>query len=75
VTLRARVGNGGAPTRVYFEYGATRRYGSRTRAVGPVRGDVAARIRTTPGTVLHFRAVATNAQGTRVAPDRTVRAG
>jgi hypothetical protein len=75
VTLRARVGNGGAPTRVYFEYGATRRYGSRTRAVGPVRGDVAARIRTTPGTVLHFRAVATNAKGTRVAPDRTVRAG
>jgi hypothetical protein len=74
VTLRARVTAGGLPTAVSFQYGTTRGYGKRTpsrRVTGTTT--VSVRVRFTPGTLVHFRAVATNAKGKQVAGDRTVR--
>ncbi len=73
VTLRARIATGGAATRVVFEYGATVRYGSRTRPMAPAGGDVSTRVRLQPGRLYHFRSVATNAKGKTAGPDRTVR--
>jgi hypothetical protein len=75
VTLRARVVSGGLPASVSFQYGATRAYGKRT-ARTRVSGTrtVSLRVRVTPGSLLHFRAVARNGKGTRTAPDRTARA-
>jgi hypothetical protein len=74
VTLRARVTAGGLPTAVSFQYGTTRGYGKRTpsrRVTGTTT--VSVQVRFTPGTLVHFRAVATNAKGKQVAGDRTVR--
>jgi hypothetical protein len=77
VTLRALVNAGGTATTVRFEFGASRSYGGRSnpkRVTGAVPVPVTATLRLRPGVVYHYRAVATNAQGTVRGPDRTVRA-
>lgn len=69
-TLRGSVNSDGPPTEVAFQYGKSRRYGSQARygQLGPI-GDPApvavALAGLTPGTVYHYRVLATNAQGVR----------
>jgi len=66
----------GLSTTVYFQYGTTTSYGSRTPnqiKTGNNYQNVFAGISgLTPGTTYHFRIVATNAVGTRHGTDRTV---
>ena len=66
----------GAATTVSFEYGTSTTYGSATpaQAIGsgnspaPFNADLTG---LTPGVIYHFRAVATNSQGTTTGPDAT----
>jgi hypothetical protein len=72
------VNPGGEPTGVYFEYGTTRRYGSRTADASAGNGTRARTVASTlsglrPNTVYHYRLVASNPSGVRSGADRTFR--
>jgi hypothetical protein len=73
-TLTGSVDPKGLPTEYHFEYGTTSSYGSATpkEAAGSGEGAVAksAGIAVQPGTVYHFRLVATNNVGSSYSPDR-----
>jgi hypothetical protein len=76
-TLNATVNPEGSETHYYFEYGETTAYGSTSPYEGagagvftvPARGAVA---NLRPGTIYHYRLVATNAGGTERGADRTL---
>jgi hypothetical protein len=77
-TLRGAVDPQGLPTSWHFEYGETTAYGTQTpprsAGRGTVARDVSFRVESlTPGTLYHYRVVATNADGTSVGADRTFR--
>ncbi len=70
-----RVQPGGIETRYYIEYGPTEAYGTRTEEASAGSGDVFEGVGVQlkdlePGTVYHFRIVATNAHGTTFGEDR-----
>jgi hypothetical protein len=72
------VNPGGEPTGVYFEYGTTTRYGSRTADASAGAGTRARSVASTlgglrPNTVYHYRLVASNPSGVRSGADRTFR--
>ena len=73
--LRARVDANGMPTQFRFEYGATAELGSQTDlgavVPGAVPGEVRALVEGLPGTIAHYRIVATNALGTAVGAIRS----
>ncbi len=76
--LTGAVDPNGEPTSFVFEYGTTRRYGSRTPDQGAGRGTSARRVTAQvsglqPDTVYHYRVVASNASGVRSGEDRTFR--
>ena len=76
--LTGSVDANGEPTSVAFEYGTTRRYGSRTSDLSAGRSTAPRRVTATvnglrPNTVYHFRIVASNASGVRSGADRTFR--
>ena len=65
-------------TSYYFEYGTTRRYGSRTGDAGAGSGDRARSVSADvgglqPNTVYHYRLVASNPSGVSSGADRTFR--
>jgi hypothetical protein len=73
--LTGAVTANGLPTKWYFDYGTSARYGSRTatRSAGSSTraSSVSASLsRLRPATVYHYRLVATNAAGTSVGDDR-----
>jgi hypothetical protein len=74
-TLKATVNPHGLSTSVYFQYGRTTSYGSRTpnqTKTGNTYQTVGANISgLSAGTTYHFRIVGTNAVGTRYGADRT----
>ncbi len=77
-TLHGRVNPRSLATTYFFQYGPTAAYGAQT-APGSLAAGVAA-VRVTgaagalvPATTYHFRLVATNATGTSVTADRTLR--
>ena len=74
-TLNGTVDPHGLSTTVYFQYGRTTSYGSRTpnqTKTGNVYQNVGANISgLSAGTTYHFRIVGTNAGGTRYGGDRT----
>lgn len=75
-TLVGRVDPNGEATTYYFEYGTTRRYGSRTGDASAGRGDSPRRVTLrveglAPNTRYHFRLVASNPSGVRSGEDRT----
>jgi len=74
-TLNGKLDPHGLSTTVYFQYGTTTSYGSRTPnqiKTGNNYQNVLASISDlTAGTTYHFRIVATNSAGTRVGGDRT----
>jgi hypothetical protein len=77
VTLVGRVDPNNSETRVWFEYGPSAVYDSRTPEV-EVSGDGARAITSSlgdlaPNTTLHYRIVAANAAGRRAGRDRIVR--
>ena len=70
----ASVNPNGVATSVTFQYGHATAYGSSTAAVATGAGTAAVRVQATianlsPGTVYHYRAVATNADGTTFGAD------
>ena len=72
------VNPGGEPTGVYFEYGLTNRYGSRTADATAGTGTRARPVASQltglrPNTVYHYRLVAGNPSGVRSGRDRTFR--
>ncbi len=75
VRLTGSVSAGSAPARFYFEYGRSRRYGSRTRAVSLPAGEqqriVARLVRLRPGATYHYRLIAVGQDGTCLGADRT----
>ena len=77
-TLRGTVNPHGAPTTYAFQWGLNTAYGQSTPNRNAGRGttgrDVSFRLGgLTPGTVYHYRIVATNADGTTVGVDRAFR--
>lgn len=75
-TLGGRVDPNGQPTTYYFEYGTTKRYGSRTPDVSAGNGSSAARVRAdvsglTANTTYHYRIVASNPSGVASGGDET----
>jgi hypothetical protein len=74
--LNGRLDPHGLSTTVYFRYGTTTSYGSRTPnqiKTGNTYQNVLASISgLTAGTTYHFRIVATNAAGTRYGTDTTL---
>ncbi|MDQ1632912.1 MAG: hypothetical protein QOC80_2884, partial [Frankiaceae bacterium] len=75
-TLHGTVDTGGSRTTYSFEYGATTSYGSSTAATTapPAAGATPVSAPVTglaPGTVVHYRVVATNRQGTSGGLDQT----
>jgi hypothetical protein len=74
-TLNGKLDPHGLNTTVYFQYGTTTSYGSRTPnqiKTGNNYQNVLASISDlTAGTTYHFRIVATNSAGTKVGGDRT----
>jgi hypothetical protein len=69
-----RVQPGGIETTYYIEYGPTEAYGSRTEEASAGSGDVFEGVGAhltglVPGTVYHFRIVASNAHGTTMGED------
>jgi hypothetical protein len=77
-TLAGSVDANGERTRFYFEYGTTRRYGSRTAEAAAGAGgaprQVTARVEgLAPNTRYHFRLVASNPSGVDSGADKTFR--
>lgn len=77
VTLHGTVNPHGLPTTCVFEFGPSPAYGDEEPCdPEPGNGDqsvqVSAAIDATPGTVLHYHLVATNANGSYSGPDETV---
>ncbi len=77
-TLRGSVDANGEPTSYAFQWGATASYGQQTatRSAGSGSSGRAVTFRLrglTPGTVYHYRIVATNRDGTAVGGDRSFR--
>lgn len=77
-TLTGKVHAGGEPTAVFFEYGTTRRYGSRTGDTAAGRGTAARDVSAAvgglqPNTVYHYRLVASNSSGVDSGDDRSFR--
>lgn len=77
-TLVGSVDPNGEATTYYFEYGTTRRYGSRTSDASAGRGANPRRVTAAvdglqPNTVYHFRLVASNPSGVDNGADRTFR--
>jgi chitodextrinase len=75
-TLTGRVDPNGEATTYYFEYGTTRRYGSRTGDASAGRGNDPRRVTLrveglAPNTRYHFRIVASNPSGVRSGENRT----
>jgi hypothetical protein len=75
-TLIGTVDANNAETTYFFEYGKTRRYGSRTPDTSAGKGNTRQRVRAQvdglePDTTYHFRVVARNADGVRSGADRT----
>jgi Fibronectin type III domain len=74
-TLRGWVYPHGLSTTVYFQYGRTTSYGSRTpnqiRTANTYQGVIANISGLVPNTTYHFRIVASNIAGTRYGTDRT----
>ena len=76
--LNGTVNPNGEPTGVYFEYGLTNRYGSRTADAAGGNGTRARPVSSVvtglqPNTVYHYRLVASNPSGVRSGADRTFR--
>jgi hypothetical protein len=74
--LRAYVDPNGRPTTYVFEYGTTTSYGSQTTQASAGASDdwklvTMAATGLEPSTTYHFRAVATNSEGTTYGADRT----
>ena len=79
-TLRAHGSPGGKPTTWWFQYGKTTSYGSETprrnAGSGTAQQSVAERVTgLSADTTYHFRACASNADGSGCSPDRTFRTG
>ena len=77
-TLTGTVNPNGEATTYYFEYGTTRRYGSRTADTSAGSGRSARRVEVrveglAPNTLYHFRLVASNPSGVRSGADQTFR--
>jgi hypothetical protein len=77
-TLRGSVDANGLPTTYAFQWGTTASYGQQTpnRSAGSAGSGRAVSFRLrglTPGTVYHYRIVATNREGTSVGGDRQFR--
>jgi len=77
-TLVGRVDPNNEATRYYFEYGKTRRYGSRTPEAGAGSGANARRVTARvegleSNTTYHFRLVAANPSGVHSGADKTFR--
>jgi len=75
-TLNGVVNPNGVETKYYFQYGTTESYGKETAAVSAGAGtanlnESKAITGLTAKTTYHFRAVATNANGTTDGPDKT----
>jgi len=79
--LNAQVVPNSSPTTFHFEYGTTEEYGQRTAESASIGSDLVNHIVSeeirglTPGTVYHFRVVATNAIGFVPSADRTFTTG
>ena len=77
--IRGRVGRKGAATTYYFDYGTTEAYGQQTPEEESERpeedGEEAVLGGLTPGTLYHYRIVATNSYGTSYGADRTFSTG
>ncbi|MDW5598028.1 fibronectin type III domain-containing protein [Conexibacter stalactiti] len=78
VTLRGAVDPNGSATTYAFQWGSNPSYGqqtpNRSAGSGTSGREVSFRLRgLTPGTTYHYRIVATNADGTTVGSDRSVR--
>ncbi len=72
--LGGQIQPGGIETKYWFEYGPTEAYGTRTEEVSAGSGDVFEGVSVQledlePGTLYHFRIVATNAHGTTMGKD------
>lgn len=70
-TLHSEVRPVGVETKYYFEYGTTTAYGSRTTETSAGSGEEFVEVSAlltglTPGTIYHYRLVATNGRGTTV---------
>lgn len=68
------------PTSVYFEYGPTQRYGSRTPDVSVGNGNTQRTVRSdvsglAPNTIYHYRIVASNPSGVTSGANRTFKTG
>ncbi len=75
-TLNGYVGPNGSETKIYFEYGPTAAYGSKTSEVSVGSGSAtlsksAAVTKLNPNVVHHYRIVAVNGSGTTLGADRT----
>jgi hypothetical protein len=76
-TLNAMINPGFSLTTYHFDYGTSASYGSSTRESGPLGPDSAGHATSAaldglaPGTLYHFRAVASNAIGTTFGVDET----
>ena len=75
-TLNAKVNPGGQRTVYYFQYGPTTAYGAQTATKSAGSGTSTVSVKTgisklTPGTVYHFRVIASNSQGSSVGKDRS----
>jgi hypothetical protein len=75
-TLGGAVNPNGGFTNAFFEYGTTTAYGSVSSALGAGNGSVPVNVSTaltglTPGTLYHYRLVASNSVGTTQGTNRT----
>jgi hypothetical protein len=73
--LNARINPQGQRTVYYFQYGLTNGYGAQTVTKSAGSGSTTVGVKTgvsnlTPGTVYHYRVVATNGGGTSIGADR-----
>ena len=78
--LNARIDAKGTPTTFYFEYGTSEEYGSSTPEVSAGSGVAfvsksAALTGLAPGTLYHYRVLATNSYGTTYGADQTFSTG